>query len=390
MQNAISLKPRLRFHEFDNEWEEMPLNKACTFYDHERIPLSENQRKNKKGDYPYYGASGIIDYLDSYIFDGEYILLAEDGANIVTRSSRIAFIAKGKFWVNNHAHVLKAKGSNYFLTEYLESLRYDKYNTGTAQPKLNAQVCKKIKVRLPTLAEQQKIADFLETVDNWIQNLKSQKEELEKYKKGMMQKIFSQEIRFKDDGGNDFPDWEEKKLGNLAIVTGGGTPDTKRSEYWNGEINWFTPTEINKKYVSESIRKITKLGLDKSSSSILPKGTVLFTSRATIGAVAICLQECATNQGFQSFIVNADNSNEFIYYWLIQNKKKFLRLANGSTFLEISKKEVVKIKDKFPSLEEQNKIASFLAYIDQLIELKNEQIDETESWKKGLMQEMFV
>jgi len=165
----MSNVPKLRFKEFSGEWEEKKLDNLAKFYNSKRIPLTESDRE--KGIYPYYGASGIIDYVKDYIFDGEYILLGEDGANIVLRNSRLVFLAKGKFWLNNHAHIFQAKESNSFLCEVLERINYTKYNTGTAQPKLNAEVVKNIKVILPSKPEQEKIATFLTSVDTKIEQL---------------------------------------------------------------------------------------------------------------------------------------------------------------------------------------------------------------------------
>ncbi len=211
--------PKLRFKEFSVEWEEKQLGKIATFYNSKRIPLTEIDRI--KGEYPYYGASGIIDYVKDYIFDGEYILLGEDGANIVMRNSRLAFLAKGKFWVNNHAHIFQAKDSNTFLCEALERINYTKYNTGTAQPKLNSDVVKKIKLLVPLKQEQEKIASFLISIDTKIEQLTKKEELLKQYKKGVMQKIFNQEIRFKDDDGSEFCEWEEKKLSQIFSIISG-------------------------------------------------------------------------------------------------------------------------------------------------------------------------
>ncbi len=132
---------------------------------------------------------------------------------------------------------------------------------------------------------------------------------LKLYKKGIMQKLFSQQIRFKDGEGNDFEDWEVKTLGEICEITGGGTPDTSNPEYWNGNIQWFTPTEIKLDFVSKSIRTITELGLQKSSAKKLPIGTILLTTRATIGEASIALEECTTNQGFQSLIAKEGINN---------------------------------------------------------------------------------
>ena len=127
-------------------------------------------------------------------------------------------------------------------------------------------------------------------------------------------------------------DWDVVKLSQLGEIIGGGTPDTTIDKYWNGSINWFTPTEIKQKYISVSNRTITNNGLKKSSAKILPKNTLLFTSRATIGDVSIALNECSTNQGFQSISVNSTNSYQYLYYWILNNKKEFLKRSSGSNF----------------------------------------------------------
>lgn len=136
------------------DWELKKLSEVVDFLDGQRKPIKDSDRNKMKGIYPYYGASGIIDYVNDFIFDDDLILLGEDGANIVNRSSPLAFKVSGKIWVNNHAHVLKPKNGNSigFVTEYLESIKYDKYNTGTAQPKLNKEVCSGIPIPLPPAA----------------------------------------------------------------------------------------------------------------------------------------------------------------------------------------------------------------------------------------------
>jgi len=120
--------------------------------------------------------------------------------------------------------------------------------------------------------------------------------------------------------------WLCGEIKDIGEVIGGGTPDTTILDYWGGDINWFTPTEIKQKYISESSRKISKIGLNKSSAKLLPPGTLLLTTRATVGDVSISNLESSTNQGFQSILVNKDNINEFFYYWILKNKNKFLKL----------------------------------------------------------------
>jgi type I restriction enzyme S subunit len=249
---------------------------------------------------------------------------------------------------------------------------------------------KKLKINLPALPEQQKIASFLSAVEENIQQLTKKKALLEDYKKGVMQQLYSDQMRFKDENGKAYPDWEEKRLGEIAEIVGGGTPETVKPEYWDGEIQWFTPTEIRSKYISNSKRTITQSGLSKSSAKLLPAGTILFTSRATIAELGFATQECSTNQGFQSLIVNQNNNSEFIYQLIKVNKNEFVKKSQGSTFLEISSKEMKKVKFNIPILEEQQKIATYLSGIDTKIEAVNNQITQTQTFKKGLLQGMFV
>lgn len=183
--------------------------------------------------------------------------------------------------------------------------------------------------------------------------------------------------------------WEEKRLDEIGRIIGGGTPDTKNPKYWGGSIYWLTPTEVKNKYIDSSIRTITELGLKNSSAKILPVETVIFTSRATVGDVAIAKISLVTNQGFQSIIVNEKNNNYFIYYWAKINKNEFLRKASGSTFPEISSSEMKKIRLKLPSKREQNKIADFLTQIDNHIDLQQKKLDLLKKYKKGLLQQIF-
>ena len=184
-------------------------------------------------------------------------------------------------------------------------------------------------------------------------------------------------------------EWEKTKFGDIAIVVGGGTPDTNTSQYWNGKIQWFTPSEIGRnKYVYNSVRTISEEGLNKSSAKLLPIGTILLSSRATVGECSINKKECTTNQGFQSLIPKENISNEFVYYLIQTKRKDLIRKSCGSTFLEISANEVRKIVVSIPTIKEQDKIAKLLSLLDERIATQNKIIDKLQSLIKGITQKI--
>ena len=185
-------------------------------------------------------------------------------------------------------------------------------------------------------------------------------------------------------------EWDHISLSDIADIVGGGTPDTSVVEYWGGNIQWFTPSEIGKeKYARLSERTITEAGIKNSSAKLLPQGTVLLSSRATIGECSIARQECTTNQGFQSLIAKTDKvTSEFLYYLVPTIKKEMLRRSCGSTFLEISANELRKIYVYRPSLIEQNKLAEFMSLLDLRIETQKKIIEKYESLIRGLCEKL--
>ena len=186
-------------------------------------------------------------------------------------------------------------------------------------------------------------------------------------------------------------EWESTPISNIADIIGGGTPDTSVDEYWGGNIQWFTPSEIGKeKYAYLSDRTITEAGLKNSSAKLLPQGTVLLSTRATIGECSIATAECTTNQGFQSLVAKKNNaSSEFLYYIVAKIKREMLRRSCGSTFLEISANELKKIHANIPSKAEQEKLVSLLSLIDQRIETQKKIIEDLKKLKDAISKLLF-
>lgn len=299
-----------------------------------------------------------------------------DGANITQTTARIAInetLADSRFF-------------QFYLNSDFGRKQTYRFIKGGAQPGLNVADVEKFVVQLPPRTEQQKIATILSTWDKAIDKLTQLIAAKEQRKKGLMQLLLTGKKRF----AGFTEEWKVVKLGKVYEIVGGGTPDTTNISYWNGEIQWFTPTEIKSKYVSKSIRTISEAGLAKSSAKLLPIGSLLFTSRATIGDVGITKVECTTNQGFQSFLPSEKGDIAYLFYWIKENCNEFIRRSSGSTFLEISKKEIEKIKILLPPTKEQQKIASTLSAADKEIELLKQELSNLQQQKKGLMQKLLT
>jgi len=181
------------------DWAVNKLAEVAEFLDGERKPLEESERNEMHGQFPYYGATGIIDFVNGYIFDEDIILLGEDGANIISRNQPLVYQVSGKVWVNNHAHVIRSgKDMDWgFLAKSLDLIDYRKYNSGTAQPKLNKQACEKIELRRPPIKEQNKIDGLLSKLDTTHELLQVKLRSLRQQKKGLMQQLLTGKVRVK-------------------------------------------------------------------------------------------------------------------------------------------------------------------------------------------------
>ena len=188
--------------------------------------------------------------------------------------------------------------------------------------------------------------------------------------------------------------WKILKIGDLGRICGGGTPSTKISEYWGSDIPWVTPGEIsqiNNIFISTTERKITNAGLVNSSLEVLPIGTVLMTSRATIGEVAINTVPMTTNQGFINILCDAERVNNlFLAYWIMHNKQKLEARGSGSTFRELSKSNFKTILVVLPPLSEQRAIAYILQTVQQAIQSRRKELELERERKAALVQHLFT
>ncbi|WP_317299181.1 restriction endonuclease subunit S [Collinsella tanakaei] len=247
---------------------------------------------------------------------------------------------------------------------------------------------------VPSLSEQRAIGALFSRLDSLITLHQRKCDKLSVVKKALLEKMFPKEgevvpeIRFKG-----FTDpWEQRKLGDVATIVGGGTPSTNNSAYWDGDIDWYSPAELGEQvYADRSVRRITQAGYDSCSATLLPAGkTILFTSRAGIGHTAILRRSACTNQGFQSLVMNDGTDVYFVYSTTDRIKKFAERKASGSTFLEISGKGLAAGEFAFPSKDEQAAIGSMFKQLDSLITLHQRELETLKNVKKALLEKMFV
>ena len=262
----------------------------------------------------------------------------------------------------------------------------------------------KIEIALPKLAEQKAIATALSDVDGLIENIERLIAKKRDVKTAAMQVLLTGKKRLarfgdgkgckKTDIGNIPNDWDIVPIDSLCKIVDGGTPSTLNPAFWRkGNIAWCTAADITStpgKYLASTERKITPLGLAKSSATLLPKGSLVLCSGATIGAVKVAQIEVATKQGFSSLVCGERVHNEFMYYVVLTLKDEFLRISVGTTFLSIPKKQIGKIEIALPKLAEQKAIANALSDMDSEIEALENRLAKTKAIKIAMMQELLT
>lgn len=317
--------------------------------DYKRIPLSSTQRQNKKGIYPYYGAQGIIDYIDDYIFDGEYLLIAEDGENLKSQKQHVAQIAKGKYWVNNHAHIVESNGlcDIRYVCYLLNRMDLSGYITGSAQPKLNQANLLKIEIKLPSLKEQYKIAEFLHLFDDKIELNRRINENLEQQAQALFKSWFVdfepfQDGKFVDSELGMIPEgWKVIELQSMVTIKRGGSPRPIQEYLSKTGLRWLKISDAtcnSSPFILEIKERIKESGLNKTV--FLNKGELVLSNSATPGIPKFLGVDSCIHDGWLYFPVSS-LSKEFLYLLFKEKRNELLSQGNGSVFLNL-KTEIVK------------------------------------------------
>ncbi len=305
------------------ELKEYRFDEVTINFDKKRIPLSGAQRKKRQGNFRYYGAQGVIDHIDDFIFDGTYLLIAEDGENLKSKKQNIAQVVEGQFWVNNHAHIVQGNElcNTRYLCYLLNSMDLSGYVTGSAQPKLSQANLNAVTLFLPSITVQERIVESLYLFDKKIAVNQKINDNLYEMVNAYYTSLFKES------------DCEMTTVGNYAErIYSGGTPMTSNAAYWNGTFGWFSSGETRNRFVISTEKTITQAGIDNSSTKLATKYDIVMASAGqgfTRGQISMLLIDTYVNQ---SVIVIKSERNILPYlFWNLVNRYDELRAISDSS-----------------------------------------------------------
>ena len=343
-----------------DNWKTYKLGEVVNILDYRRVPLSSRQRELRHGKYPYYGAQGIIDYIDDYLFDGTYLLVAEDGENLKSKKQNIAQLVSGKYWVNNHAHIMESNGlcDIRYICYLLNVIDISGYITGSAQPKLNQANLLAISFSLPPLEKQQKIANILSSLDDKIEVNRRINDNLEQQAQAL---------------------FDESFINNSALIdTCSKAYLTDIATYLNGlAMQKFRPGEGEEGIPVLKIKELGQGGCDASSDLcsssidrkyIINDGDIIFSWSGTLLVDVWCGGTCGLNQHL--FKVSSDKYPQwFIYYWTKYHLAKFIRIAKDKavTMGHIKRGDLEVSEVLIPESSELEKLNNMVAPIFKAI-----------------------
>ncbi len=348
----------------------------------ERSQLSGNKLELNSGIYPVYGANGLVTYINFYEVDKPYLAVIKDGAGVgrvYKCPSKSSVLSTLQYLLPN------SKIDLNYAYYWLSSLCLSKYAHGAAIPHIYYKDYKYESLLLPSLMVQKKIAERLDKVQKLIAKQKEQIATLDLLIKSRFLDMFGDPI-------TNPKGWIVRQIGQVSKIVSGTTPSTQNPIYWQGNLPWLTPAEIpdNMNYINNTQRKISLKAVRDCSLRLLPRGTVILSSRAPIGKVAIAGVPLYCNQGFKNLILDDKQMNAvFVCYLLRQRVTEIISLGRGATFKEISKDIVSHISIYVPPLFLQNQFANFVKSVEQQKEVFSARLSHLEVLYKSLMQEYF-
>lgn len=352
-----------------NGWEQLALSNFIQFKNGKKRPAGT-------GKVPVYGGNGILDYADTANNENS-VIIGRVGAYCGS-----VYYESSPHWVSDNAISAVNKNNSDIAFDYylLKSLDLNHRHIGTSQPLLTQEILNSIEVLLPPLPEQVEIGRTLRALDDKIENNTKINHHLEQMAQAIFKSWF---VDFEPFGGEQPEDWREGTIADLGDVIGGSTPSKAKPEYYTEHgIAWITPKDLSvtkSKFIARGADDITELGLRNSSARLMPRGTILFSSRAPIGYVAIASGEVCTNQGFKSVVPKESVGTAFIYYFLIENLQTIENMASGSTFKEVSGSTMKGIPALVPdndTLRRFQEECTFIFEKQELLEAENARLAE--------------
>lgn len=337
------------------------LEDCCEILDSKRIPVTANKRRN--GKYPYYGANGLQDYVDDYIFDDELVLLAEDGGNFNSKEKPIAYRVSGKCWVNNHAHVLKPKqGIN--VDYFCYALMYYDVSglvNGATRQKLTQATMRKMKIPVLSEIDQLKIVEIIGSIQDLKDNYCSILCKADELVKARFVEMFG--------SIHDCKIYPYTSTKNLCDVISGGTPSREKSEYWEkGDIPWIRTADLQNEVITESIEYITKKGLDNSSAKLVPPNTILiamYGQGKTRGMTGYLNIEASTNQACACILPGNKINPVFMWKYYELSYEKLRCMAKGGNQPNLNGNMIKDFLVLLPPMELQNEFVNFVKQVDK-------------------------
>lgn len=341
-----------------------------------------------EGKYPVIASTSIKAYHNQFKVKAPIVVTGRSGS-----LGKVQYVDEDGWPLNTALYAKDFHGNNpKYVYYFLQTMHLEQYNAGAGVPTLNQNHLHSLKILIHKLPTQQKIASILSAYDNLIQNYKKQIEALQTAASELYKEWF---VRFRFPGWknakfeNGIPEgWKIERIGNVGEVIGGGTPSTENEEYWDGDIPWLSPVDLSDNtnvYVSRGSKNITELGLKKSSAKMMPTGTVLLSSRAPVGYVALAKNPICTNQGFKSVVCNTSVIQPiYLYYYFRMNKNYLQSIASGATFPELSGSMMKKMKVLLPTEKVQQEFSKRARIFIEKAELLSEQITNL-TQQRGLL-----
>jgi type I restriction enzyme S subunit len=367
-----------------DSWATLSLGEVAEVLDRMRKPISGAEREKRLGKVPYYGATGLTGWIDKPLFNEELVLLGEDAIDFLNPDVHKAYLIDGPSWVNNHAHVLRARKNiilSYFLMEALNAVDYSKFVAFGTRSKLTQGSMMGIRIPVPPLLVQRRIVDLVASIDAYIAGLEKQVEAARTARNAILHELLTA-------GGDD---WTETTFGGVAEWFSGGTPKAGKAEFYDGgTIPWVVIADMAETEIHTTAKSITQEGLREIGGRLAPAGSVLISMYATVGRAAIAHLPVATNQAIAWSIPNQAVVLPRLLLFVAQLLEPTVAaMARGATQKNINREILRNVQFLLPPMAEQERIVEIVTSIDDVIGATEQAFTDAKRLRSGLLTDLL-